>query len=44
VSDFWTVTDGSEIWATSYELTVTPDGHVQGTSTYSAELLECTED
>jgi hypothetical protein len=40
-SDYWTVTDGSEVWATSYELTVTPEGRVFGSSFYASDLLEC---
>ncbi len=42
-SDYWSVTDGSEVWASSYELTVSPDGHVVGSSRYAAELLDCPE-
>ena len=42
-SDYWTVTDGSEVWADSYELTITPDGRVFGSSVYAPEMLECSD-
>ncbi len=42
-SDYWAVTDGSEVWANSYELTITPDGRVFGSSFYAPELLECSD-
>lgn len=40
-SDFWFATDGSDVWASSYEFTITPDGRVVGGTTYGAELLDC---
>jgi len=43
-SDFWIVEDGSEVWASSWSVTVEPDGHVAGSSTYGAELLDCVEE
>lgn len=41
ISDYWSASEVSEVWATSYELTVTPDGRVFGTSTYGTETLDC---
>jgi len=41
LSDFWTRTDGSEVWAGSYAVTVGPDGRLVGSASYAAELLEC---
>jgi|GEM_PF-1719228 len=43
VSDFWIAYDGSEVWAESWTVTVEPDGTVVGTSTYGAEMLDCSE-
>lgn len=43
VSDFWVATDGSDVWADSWSITIEPDGSVTGTSVYGAELLECPE-
>jgi len=40
-SEFWMVHDGSEVWASSWSVTVEPDGQVSGTSTYEVESLEC---
>lgn len=42
-SDYWAMTDGSEIWADSYQLTITPGGHVFGSSFYGPEMLECSD-
>ena len=44
VSDYWSITDGSEVYASSYEMTVTPDGRVFGSSTYGAEALDCRDE
>ena len=44
VSDFWSVTDSSEVYASSYEVTVTPDGRVFGSSAYGAEEFDCPEE
>lgn len=44
VSDFWTMTDGSEVWATSYAVAVEPDGRVVGRADYAPEVLECEEE
>jgi hypothetical protein len=41
ISDFWAETDGSEYWATSWSVTVEPDGSAQATSHYAAEELDC---
>jgi hypothetical protein len=38
------VTDGSDVYALSYQVTVSPTGQVSGSSTYGAELLECAEE
>ena len=38
-SDYWTVTDGSTVVASSYSLTVTPSGQVHVTSTYAPDPL-----
>ena len=43
VSDYWAVTDGSEVWAEAYELSVTPEGRVFGSSSYGPELLDCSD-
>ncbi|MEA2027138.1 MAG: hypothetical protein U9O18_10650, partial [Chloroflexota bacterium] len=43
-SDFWPVHDGSEVWASSWSVSVEPDGGVVGTSKYAAELLGCLEE
>jgi hypothetical protein len=40
-SDYWYETDRSQVVASAYGLTVTPDGQVFGWSTYPAEPLEC---
>ena len=40
-SDYWTVTDGSEVYARSWHITVTAEGQVIGVSRYGPELLEC---
>lgn len=42
-SDYWATTDGSTVPAATYELTVTPAGHVYISSTYPAEPLTCPE-
>jgi hypothetical protein len=43
-SDYWAVTDGSEIWASSYELAVTPEGEVSASAWFEPELLDCPEE
>lgn len=43
-SDFWFATDGSDVWASTYEFTITPDGQVVGRTTYGSELLDCSGD
>jgi hypothetical protein len=43
VSDYWAVTDGSEVWADGYEMTVTPEGRVFGSSTYGSDMLDCSD-
>lgn len=40
-SDFWAVTDGSDVHASSYEVTTTPSGRVLGFAAYPAEALDC---
>ncbi len=42
-SDFWFQTDGSDVWASAYEFTITPDGQVTGRMSYGSELLDCSE-
>jgi hypothetical protein len=42
-SDYWANTDGSQVAAASYELTVTPSGRVYVWTTYPAEPLACPE-
>ena len=41
VSDFWAVQDGSEVWASSWSVTVDPAGEVSATASYQAEALDC---
>jgi hypothetical protein len=41
-SDYWYETDRSQVIASAYGLTVSPDGQVFGWSTYPAEPLDCT--
>ncbi len=43
VSDYWAATDGSEVWADTYELSVTPEGRAFGSSTYGPEPLDCSD-
>jgi hypothetical protein len=40
-SDYWYQMDRSQVVASAYELTVTPDGQVFGWSDYPAEPLDC---
>jgi hypothetical protein len=40
-SDYWYETDRSQVAASAYGLTITPDGQVLGWSTYPAEPLGC---
>ncbi len=42
-SDFWQSYDGSEVWASSWSVEITPDGSVSAISTYAAELLDCSD-
>ncbi len=41
VSDFWMTYDGSEFWASSWMVTVEPDGTATAISHYGAEELDC---
>jgi len=40
-SKFWMVQDGSDVWASSWSVTVEPDGQVSGRSVYPAQELDC---
>ncbi len=42
-SDFWQTYDGSEVWASSWSVEITPDGSVSASSKYAAELLDCAD-
>jgi hypothetical protein len=42
-SDYWAVTDGSEVGASSVELTVTPTGRAYMWTTYPAVPLDCSQ-
>lgn len=43
-SDFWKETDGSKVWAESWEISAQTSGHVSGTSRYGAEAIECEDE
>jgi hypothetical protein len=42
-SDYWFAKDESIVMAASYEVTVTPSGHVFAVASYPAEPLDCPE-
>ncbi len=41
-SDYHTTKDGTDVWASAFEETVTPSGRVSLWSSYPAEPLDCT--
>jgi len=41
LSDFWTVYDGTDVWAAWWALSVEPDGRVAAMAGYVAEAPEC---
>jgi hypothetical protein len=41
VSEYWYLTDESEVWASGWALMVHPDGEVLGSSQYDAEAVDC---
>lgn len=43
-SDYWAVTNGSTVYAESFEVTVTPSGRVTGKADYPETPLDCGEE
>ncbi len=41
ISEYWYLTDESEIWASGWTLMVHPDGEVLGLSRYDTEAIDC---